>query len=249
VTAETEPTPGELAVRAFRTRLAGAAVGALVLTFVLLVWAGPNGRPVEESTGPTTSLTVPPPETAVDPPADPAPTEAAPDPTPEPTEEEVAPPPEPEPEPDEPAAAPEVEPAPDAAPPTHPPGPGDPLWGRWYRAVHLRQGDQTAVVAGDHPLYVGFLRDPDRDAVVWLTSCNTFGAHLTVEDTRLRLTEPGGSAADCDDELQAEQEVWLAELFTADPHWRRAGQRLRLWVGDRRIDLVEDARGPGEPWT
>jgi hypothetical protein len=250
VTDQNEPTPAAAAVRAFRLRMAGAAGVALLLTFVLLVWASP-GPPADAPTGPSTTLTLaPPPEPAGGPAADPPPPDEEPT---EPIEEpepapEVEPPPA-TPEPDEAEDPAEQAAADDPVPPTAEPGPGAPLWGRWYRAVHLRQGDQTAVVAGDRPLYVGFLRDPDRDGIVWMTSCNTFGADLTVEEGRLRLAELGGSAADCDDENLAEQELWLLELFAEDPNWRHVGGRLRLWSDDRRIDLVEDARGPGPPWT
>jgi hypothetical protein len=50
VTDQNEPTPAAAAVRAFRLRMAGAAGVALLLTFVLLVWASP-GPPADDSDG------------------------------------------------------------------------------------------------------------------------------------------------------------------------------------------------------
>lgn len=144
---------------------------------------------------------------------------------------------------EEPPATPRVERSP--APPDH----GAQLWDRWYRAEHLREGDARATVAGDHPLYVGFLRQEDGDSLVWVTSCNTFGGDVAVDPERLTVRDVGGTAAGCE-EVQQEQEVWLASFFTADPHWRSLGERLRLWTPDgRRIDLVEDRDGPGPPWS
>lgn len=260
-----QPSPAVPAARAFRTRLAAAAAIALVVSFVLIVLATPRAVSGGNAAGPTTSLTFGPP----DPPAPRTVAAEAPDDTPadEPpaTEDPDAGDVDPEATaPDESAATAGAE-DPEPAEPTDtagdgpaggpvaavppPSGPGAPLWGRWYRAEHLREADRTAIVAGDRPLYVGFLREADRDRIVWLTSCNAFGAALTIGADRLDLTDLGGSVDDCGDETLADQELWLVELFAEDPRWRHLGGRLRLWAGDRRIDLVEDAAGPGAPWS
>lgn len=151
--------------------------------------------------------------------------------------------PSPAPRAEEPPASPDVERSP--APRDH----GAPLWGRWFRAEHLRQGDDTVVVAGDRPLHVGFLRQEGGDGLVWMTSCNTFGGDLAVGRERLTVRDIGGTAAGCE-EVQQDQEEWLADFFADGPHWRSLGERLRLWTPDgRRIDLVEDPEGPGPPWS
>lgn len=263
-----QPSPAVVAARAFRTRLAAATAVALVLCFVVLVLATPRAVSGGDPTGPTTSLSVGPPEPAAPPPtaADPAgdvtpasdgPEGDAADGTdleaPGADGPEAAETPErPEPAAEatsstgERAGEPAGGPARAATPLS---GPGAPLWGRWYRAEHLRQGDQTAIVAGERPLFVGFLREPDRDRIVWLNGCNTFGATLTVTEDELDLDDLGGSVDDCDDETLADQELWLVELLAQGPRWRQVGGQLRLWSEERRLDLVEDPAGPGPPWS
>lgn len=104
-------------------------------------------------------------------------------------------------------------------------------------------------MAGDRPLHVGFVRQERGDGLLWMTSCNTFGGDLAVGRDRLTVRDVGGTAAGCE-EVQQEQEEWLADFFAADPHWRSLGEQLRLWTSDgRRIDLVEDVEGPGPPWS
>jgi hypothetical protein len=237
-----------------RTKLAIAAIGATLLSFIILATAGTGPRPDGSPTagGTPTELTPVPPE---QPPAD--------EPTPPPATETPAPDPEPAAEP-EPAPAPEPEPEPEpqqdpgadapedrAPPPPPPPEPGDALWGNWYRASQFRAGNETVAMAGDGPLHVGFHRSSGGDVLVWTTSCNTFGGDLLLGEGRLRVTDvtgSGDSCADEDDEVDhlAEQEAWLVEFFEAEPRWRRLGNRLRLWTDEGRIDLVLDAAGPDD---
>jgi hypothetical protein len=181
---------------------------------------------------------------------EPAPVDQAPGPDPQDEAPEPAAPVDPAPAP---APTAPQEPVPPASPVETSPAPNDhgaPLWGRWFRAENLRQDRELAPVAGDEPLYVGFLRQERGDSVVWMTSCNTFGGDLTVRPDRLRVRDIGGTAVDCEDEVQAFQEEWLADFFAANPDWRSVGDRLRLTASDGRlIDLTEDPDGPGPPWS
>lgn len=266
-----QPTPRTPAVtstprsRRLRSRLAAGLAAATAIAFVLTVAAVASSPP----TPPDTTATPPPsvapselttrPDTSAarrdaaladqpgsrdDRPTDdaaqgdagPAATEPAPP-------ADTAPTPQAPPPAEDPPAAEPVEPA--QAPRDH----GAPLWGRWFRAEQLRDGDERVLVAGDGPLHVGFVRQERGDGLVWMTSCNTFGGDLAVRRDRLRVRDIGGTAAECE-EVQQEQEEWLADLFAADPHWRSLGEQLRLWTPDgRRIDLVEDPEGPGPPWS
>jgi hypothetical protein len=253
-----------------RARLTAALASAIAIAFVVTVAAvasSPAPRPDEATTAPPSSTASPAPTTtsATSVPTD----EPAIEPSPVPdaegdvtasdgatedagTEEDApadAPTPTPSVEPsptpraEEPPAAPRVQRTP--TPDDH----GAALWGRWFRAEHLRQGDETVVVAGDRPLHVGFLRQEGGDGLVWMTSCNTFGGDLAVGRERLTVRDIGGTATGCE-EVQHDQEEWLADLFADGPHWRSLGERLRLWTSDgRRIDLVEDPEGPGPPWS
>ncbi len=236
-----------------RSRLPVAIASVIALAFVATIVAitTTTASAPSDVTGapPTTDLadgTEPlAPSPTPEPSADPSPEPAAPedlDPLPgagETDDDEPPAPPAPEstPEPDPPMATDEATPGPD--------GPGARLWGRWFRADHLRQGDEFAIVAGDQPLYVGFVREEGSEDLVWMTSCNTYGGQLTVGRDRLRIRGAGGTAVECRDEVLTDQEGWLGEFFGAGPHWRQLGHRLRLWTPDgRRIDLVEDRGGP-----
>ncbi|WP_211262241.1 META domain-containing protein [Nitriliruptor alkaliphilus] len=169
----------------------------------------------------------------------------------EPTEDQPpAPAPTPTPEPSPPPRTEEPRATPDADRSPAPHDHGARLWGRWFRADEIREGDVRVLVAGDHPLYVGFLRQDGGDGLVWMTSCNTFGGELTVGRERLRVRDIGGTAVACEDDNQHDQEEWLEAFFAAGPRWLTAGDQLRMWTPDgRRIDLFEAPEGPGPPWS
>jgi hypothetical protein len=257
------PTPPDAAERSrrLRSRLMAAIASAVAVAFGLTV-AGIAGSPAPrpaDDTAPTAGPTdatagslepAPPVQPELE--REPDPWDEGQDPDPDPPAEAPEPGPTADPSPAPAPTAPQ-EPAPPASPVETSPAPNDHgalLWGRWFRADHLRQDRELAPVAGDEPLYVGFLRQERGDSLVWMTSCNTFGGDLTVRRDRLRVRDIGGTAVDCEDEVQEFQEAWLADFFAANPNWRSIGERLRLSASDGRlIDLTEDPDGPGPPWS
>lgn len=118
--------------------------------------------------------------------------------------------------------------------------PPERIWGN-YAAVSVAGAGADRLFDRPKEIRVGLSHGRRGQWIGWEANCNGSGAQLHIGHKRLRLGLITSSAVGCAN-LWGQQDNWLMNLFTANPHWRLTRGLLMLRAGRRILRL---RTGPG----
>ena len=110
------------------------------------------------------------------------------------------------------------------------------LWNRSFVSIQVTEdGEPKRLVPGTH-IGVSFVRERRHDVIRWSSSCNFYGAELTISRKRFLLEEHAGTDMGCSRD-RMRQDRWIWSFFEANPEWklRRHHRVLTLTSGETDI--------------